>query len=64
MTSATLAVFDAVKFQVYKTSDLIDWTGDPKRYARFAERELSYDALASLKQDAEDLGIVQSDSDS
>ncbi|MCP3681624.1 MAG: hypothetical protein GY861_02945 [bacterium] len=55
--SAAEAGFDAVKFQVYKTDELIDWVGDPKRYARFAERELNYGEIASLKVITEDTGL-------
>lgn len=48
---------DAVKFQVYKTEELIHPDRDPVRFKRFKERELSYDDFAALKRYADDIGI-------
>ena len=40
---------NCVKFQVYKTDELIDIRRDPARYGEFKERELPYEAFAILK---------------
>ena len=46
---------DAVKFQVYRTEDLIDRDRDPVRYDRFKSVELSYDDFEGLRDYAGDL---------
>ena len=46
---ASEAGCDCVKFQVYKTSELIDIMRGPKRYAEFKERELTYNQFVLLE---------------
>jgi len=48
---------DCIKFQVYKTEELIDSKRDPIRFEEFKVRELSYDAFVSLKSYCDELGI-------
>ena len=54
---AVSAGCDAVKFQVYKTEELIDKVRGPERYAEFKQRELSYDQFSDLKRYCELCGI-------
>lgn len=49
---------DAVKFQVYKTEELIDPGRDPERFERFKRKELGYGDFEGLKGYAESKGII------
>ncbi len=48
----------AVKFQVYKTKDLISKERDPIRYKNFKRKELPYEAFVQLKQYAEERRLI------
>jgi len=49
---------EAIKFQAYKTAELINKDRAPDDYERFSKRELSYDQLKELKAYAENQGIL------
>jgi len=49
---------DAVKFQVYRTKDLISKDRAPDWYERFERKELPYGEFAELKEYAEKRGII------
>lgn len=49
---------DAVKFQVYRTRDLIDRNRDPELFTRFKSKELRFEVFGELKQYAKERGIV------
>jgi N-acetylneuraminate synthase/N,N'-diacetyllegionaminate synthase len=49
---------DAVKFQVYKASELVDYKRDPALFERFKSKELSYDVFKELQEYAKIKGII------
>lgn len=49
---------DAVKFQMYKTNELIDKTRAPDDYDRFRQRELSYETFREIKAYADRVGVL------
>jgi len=49
---------DAVKFQVYRTEELVSYDRDPEMFDRFRRKELPYEAFTELKQYAEGKGII------
>ena len=55
--NAVMAECNAVKFQVYKTSELIDEQRGPDRYIEFLQRELSYRDFEELKDICTDHSI-------
>lgn len=54
---AVWADTDTVKFQVYKTKELIDEKKDPVRFKRFKEKELSYRDFDRLNSYCKKIGI-------
>ena len=48
----------AIKFQVYRTKDLISKERDPVRYKNFKRKELPYEAFEQLKRYAEDNRLI------
>jgi len=56
-SSSAEAGCNCVKFQVYKTDELIDKNRDPERFEEFKERELTYQNFADLKEYCEEIGI-------
>lgn len=48
---------DAIKFQIYRTKELIDQSLDPERYERFKKKELKYEDFGELKKYSESLGL-------
>ena len=49
---------DAVKFQIYKTEDLVDRKRDRELFDRFKSKELGYSVFKELSQYAKDKGII------
>ncbi len=49
---------DAVKFQIYKTKELISKERSPEWYDRYAKKELPYDDFRKMKQYAEDRKMI------
>ena len=48
----------AVKFQMYRTNELISKERDPVRYENFKRKEIPYQSFADLKQYAEDRRLI------
>lgn len=49
---------DAVKFQVYRAKELIDWRRDGELFERFKRKELAYSVFSELKAYAEGKGLI------
>lgn len=49
---------DAVKFQVYRAKELVDYERDRELYDRFKRKELKYEVFGKLKEYAESKGLI------